>query len=208
MVLTGSAPADARSACGRRFLELCTWAATTSLDAVPAQVRRRASLILADDIAAIVAAATEPEVVAIQARARPEQPAVRPLPRYWAAPPCASIATPPRPRNGLAICWTELDEGYRLVACHAGAYIIPALIAEAEATGAPTADVIASLAVAYEVTGAHRARLPRPAVAGASARCLRSARRRGRAGAAQGLRPQDLRSGAVLGHEHEPRRAL
>jgi 2-methylcitrate dehydratase PrpD len=54
--------------------------------------------------------------------------------------------------NGMAICWSELDEGYRLVACHAGAYIIPALIAEAEATGASTRDVIASLAVAYEVT--------------------------------------------------------
>ena len=54
--------------------------------------------------------------------------------------------------NGMAICWAELDEGYRLVACHAGAYIIPALIAEGEAIGTSTHDVIASLAVAYEVT--------------------------------------------------------
>ena len=151
MVLTGSAPADARSACGRRFLELCSWAATTSLDAVPAQVRRRASLILSDDIAAIVAAATEPEVGAIQAE----------LARSTGSPAAATVLGRTAVRvdrytaaaaNGLAICWTELDEGYRLVACHAGAYIIPALIAEAEATGAPTADVIASLAVAYEVT--------------------------------------------------------
>ena len=150
---------------------------------------RRACLVLADDIAAIVAAATEPEVVAMQGE----------LARSSGSPAAATVFGRTAVRvdrytaaaaNGLAICWTELDEGYRLVACHAGAYIIPALIAEAEATGAPTADVIASLAVAYEVTGAHRARLPRPAVAGASARCLRAARRRGRAGAAQGLQPE------------------
>jgi 2-methylcitrate dehydratase PrpD len=151
MVLMGSAQADARTACGRRFLELCSWAATTSLDDVPAEVRQRASLILSDDIAAIVAAATEPEVVAIQAE----------LARSTGAPTAATLLGRTAVRvdrytaatgNGLAICWTELDEGYRLVACHAGAYIIPALIAEAEATGARTADVIASLAVAYEVT--------------------------------------------------------
>ncbi|HEU0060477.1 MAG TPA: MmgE/PrpD family protein [Hyphomicrobiaceae bacterium] len=150
MVLMGSAQAEARSDCGRRFVELCAWAATTSLAAVPAQARQRASLVLSDDIAAMVAAATEPEVVAIQAE----------LVRGSGAPAATLLArTAVRvdrhtaaAGNGLAISWSELDEGYRLVACHAGAYIIPALIAEAEATGARTADVIASLAIAYEVT--------------------------------------------------------
>src|SRR5256885_2487954 len=40
--------------------------------------------------------------------------------------------------NGAAATWCELDEGYRLAPAHAGAYILPALLAEAEATGADT----------------------------------------------------------------------
>ena len=151
MVLTDSAQADAREACGRRFVELCAWAAVASLDDLPGGVRQRASLILADDIAAVVAASTEPEVAAIQTE----------LARSSGSPAAATLLGRTALRvdrytaaagNGLAICWSELDEGYRLVACHAGAYIIPALIAEAEAMGARTADVIASLAIAYEVT--------------------------------------------------------
>ena len=118
---------------------------------MPPDALQRACLVLADDIAAIVAASTEPEVVVVQAQlarcagSAPRGHRARPLTlrvdRHTAAA-----------ANGMAICWAELDEGYRLVACHAGAYIIPALIAEAEAAGAPTRDVIASLAVAYEVT--------------------------------------------------------
>jgi 2-methylcitrate dehydratase PrpD len=151
MVLNERTAAEQRDACGRGFVELCTWAATVSLDAVPPHVLQRACLVLADDIAAIVAAATEREVAAVQAQ----------LARSAGSAAEATVLgrTPLRvdrhtaaAANGMAICWTELDEGYRLVACHAGAYIIPALIAEAEAAGAPTHDVIASLAVAYEVT--------------------------------------------------------
>lgn len=151
MVLMGRTAKEQRLACGGGFIELCTWAATTSLEAVPRDVLQRAALVLSDDIAAIVAAATEPEVAAIQAQ----------LARTAGKVPEATVLghTPLRvdrhtatAANGIAICWTELDEGFRLVACHAGAYIIPALIAEGEATGAVTRDVIASLAVAYEVT--------------------------------------------------------
>jgi len=150
MVLTTDTAAEQRLLCGRGFSELCTWAATFPLGAVPAHVQKRACLVLADDIAAIVAAATEPEVAAVQEE----------LARS-AGPPAATVLgrTPVRidrhsaaAANGMAICWTELDEGYRLVACHAGAYIIPALLAEAEASGALTRDLLASLAVAYEVT--------------------------------------------------------
>jgi 2-methylcitrate dehydratase PrpD len=151
MVLASRAAAEQRLSCGRAFTEPCTWAATIPLAAVPAEAGKRACLVLSDDIAAIVAAATEPEVAAVQeelalSTGNPTAATVlgcRPIrvDRYTAAA-----------ANGVAICWTELDAGYRLVACHAGAYILPALLAEAEATGALTSDVIASLAVAYEVT--------------------------------------------------------
>lgn len=151
MVLSGRTAAEQRVACGQGFIELCTWAAMTSLEAVPPDVRQRACLVLADDIAAIVAAATEPEVAAVQtqlARSAGSTPVATVLGRV----PFRVDRYTAAAANGMAICWTELDEGYRLVACHAGAYIIPALMAEAEASGAHTHDVIASLAIAYEVT--------------------------------------------------------
>jgi 2-methylcitrate dehydratase PrpD len=53
--------------------------------------------------------------------------------------------------NGAAADWCELDEGYRRATCHAGLYTIPALIAEAEATGASTEDTLRALVLGYEV---------------------------------------------------------
>src|SRR6185295_10399717 len=118
MVLKRVTADEQRAACGRGFIELCTWAATTSLDAVPPDVLRRACLVLSDDIAAIVAAATEPEVAAVQAQlvgtagsAREATVLGRTASRVDRHTAAAA--------NGIAICWAELDEGYRLVACHA-----------------------------------------------------------------------------------------
>jgi 2-methylcitrate dehydratase PrpD len=54
--------------------------------------------------------------------------------------------------NAVAACWLELDEGYRPVPCHAGLHILPALLAEAEATDLPVRDVLHVLARAYEVS--------------------------------------------------------
>lgn len=151
MVLKERTGAGQREACGRGFVELCAWAAATPPDAVPPDVLKRASLILEDDIAAIVAAATEPEVVAVHAQLAGSAGSAREATVLGRTPLRVDRYTAAA-ANGMAICWAELDEGYRFVACHAGAYIIPALIAEAEAAGAQTRDVIASLAIAYEVT--------------------------------------------------------
>jgi hypothetical protein len=41
MVLRGRAAEDQRVACGQGFVELCTWAATTALDAAPPGVLQR-----------------------------------------------------------------------------------------------------------------------------------------------------------------------
>jgi 2-methylcitrate dehydratase PrpD len=150
MVLMTDAAAAQRLACGRGFIELSTWAATIPLAAVPQDVVKRACLVLADDIAAIVAAATEPEVAGVQDELALS--AGSPAATVLGRAPVRVDRHTAAAANGMAICWAELDEGYRLVACHAGAYIIPALLAEAEASGALTRDLLASLAVAYEVT--------------------------------------------------------
>ena len=54
--------------------------------------------------------------------------------------------------NGSAADWCELDEGYRRVVCHAGLYSVPALLAEAEATGASGKDLLRALVIGYEIS--------------------------------------------------------
>lgn len=140
-----------RAATGARTRELLAWAADVEADAIPKAVLGRAALVLADNIAATVGAQGEPEVQAAQAHVAkrttaPEatvfnRAALR-VDRYSAA-----IA------NGLAATWCELDEGYRLAPAHAGAYILPALLAEAEATGVSTMDVLRALTLGYEIVG-------------------------------------------------------
>ena len=142
-------PARAQAAGNVR--ELMRWAAAARGRPLPDAVRRRAATILSDDIGATVAGSLEPQVARARegfvrtasgtAEATVFANGAPRLDRYSAA--CA---------NGMAITWCELDEGFRNASCHAGAYTIPALLAEAEARGAAVDEVLRVLAVAYEVT--------------------------------------------------------
>jgi 2-methylcitrate dehydratase PrpD len=128
--------------------ELAHWAVDTLSGDIPEEVMSSAALVLFDDIAAMVAAREEPELARLQdqllaSSARAE----------------ATVFRGGRPRadrfsaamaNGAASDWCELDEGYRVTSCHAGIYILPALLAEAEATALQTRDVVRALVVAYE----------------------------------------------------------
>lgn len=150
MVLSAKTPASDRAAVADAFTILCRWAAEARLKPLSADVRRRAALVLIDDIGAAVAASREPQVekaAALEISSARSQdatvfaPGARRIDRIGAA-----IA------NGMAATWAELDEGYRLAPCHAGAYIWPALVAEAEATDATLGDTLHALAVGYEIT--------------------------------------------------------
>ena len=136
----GHPPADARRACGRRCSSLRLGSHDLRTPCSASAAPR--SLVLADNLAAIVAAETEPEVAPPgQARPNGRRPAAATVfsrtavrvDRYAAAA-----------ANGLAN-GGRAGRGLSARAWHAGAYILPALLAEAEAT-APTADVIAGLA--------------------------------------------------------------
>ena len=147
-------PADTQSnqsveAAERAIRELIDWAAAVRQSDLLESVRRRAALVLCDDIAAMVAARDEPEVARMQEQllARPSVAEAtvfrgrrRRTDRYSAA-----LA------NGTAADWCELDEGYRKASCHAGLCTLPALLAEAEAEGLAVDAVLRCLAVAYEV---------------------------------------------------------
>ena len=128
---------------------LTSWAAAMPPDGIPREVVARAATILADDFGAIAAAATEPEVARFHAMVLARQSA-----------PEATVFRGGRARtdrrnaavaNGLAACWLELDEGYRKASCHAGLYILPALLAEAEAANMMVGDVLRTLVLAYEI---------------------------------------------------------
>lgn len=140
-----------RRLAGAGFRELVNWAAAQQADAIAESVLKRAALVLADNIAATVAAESEPEVQRAQM-----------LFAERATAPEATVFNRARARvdrynaaaaNGAAATWCELDEGYRLAPAHAGAYILPALLAEAEACGATTLQVLRALTLGYEIVG-------------------------------------------------------
>jgi 2-methylcitrate dehydratase PrpD len=136
------------AAVARGIAALAEWSAALEWEAIPAPVRQRAGLVLADDLAAMVAARQEPELAALQDGVARSAGAAEStvfnrrgmrLDRYSAA-----LA------NGAASCWAELDSGYRRAVCHAGIYCLPALLAEAEAEGRPVRELLRALVIGYE----------------------------------------------------------
>ena len=130
------------------IMALSRWAAAVDFASLPEAVWRRAALVAADNLAAVVAARDEPEL--------------RPLHDQLLSTGGAAEATVfrgGRPRtdrysaavaNGAAGNWCELDEGYRKVPCHGGLCVLPALWAEAEAAENTVREMLRALAVGYE----------------------------------------------------------
>ena len=130
---------------------LAAWAAGVSIVDVPREVRRKAVMVLADDIAAAVASRDEPEVAAARAAlvgaSRLKESTVLDGAGTRVDRWSAAVA------NAISCCWAELDEGYRLATCHSGLYAVPAAIAEAEAGRHTLAELLAAIVVSYEITG-------------------------------------------------------
>lgn len=153
MVLNPTVPAkdpDLAHAIAADLERLCDWAAAAVRQPIPEQVSRRGALVISDDIAAMTVAANERQVADAQAMVLKgggdREATVFGRRRLRGTREQAAAA------NGVAVCWAELDEGYRPLPCHAGAYVLPALLAEAEAEDASVEQVVAALAVGYEVT--------------------------------------------------------
>jgi 2-methylcitrate dehydratase PrpD len=136
------------AAAGQAFERYLEWACSVEWSDVSAKARRRAVLVLADDLAAAFSAVDEPQVTAVFARTRAAATGAQ-----------ASLLAPGRPSvgvlqaamsNGLAMGWNELDEGYRKAVCHAGLYVLPALLACAEAEDASLQELLRALLLGYE----------------------------------------------------------
>lgn len=120
------------------------------------ETRRRAALVVVDDLAAMVAGADEPEVVRLSGHAAKAGPGTDALhvtglrsSRSWAA--CV---------NAVAANWNELDEGYRPATCHGGLYALPAAMAETQASGGTVGDLLRAVVAGYEVATAYARVLP------------------------------------------------
>jgi len=151
---------DAREATAQGVRALAAWAAALPPEELPPEVLQRAARVLADDLSAIVGARDEPEVAAfhrkVLERARHAEATVFRGGRPRTDRLSAAVA------NGVAGDWIELDEGYRNAPCHAGLYVVPALLADAEARNMPFAELLRALALGYEiVTRVARAWRPR-----------------------------------------------
>jgi 2-methylcitrate dehydratase PrpD len=131
--------------------QLFEWAAAARARPLPETVRRRAAIILADDIGAAAVGSLEPQVRRAQHRYIDRSRGLAEATVFAAGAPCIDRAGAAC-ANGMAITWCELDEGFRNASCHAGAYAIPALLAQAECSALSVDEVLRALAVAYEVT--------------------------------------------------------
>lgn len=108
----------------------------------------RAATIVADDISAMVAASMEPAVEHMHLRQPVGGDDASVFSRNVLRRTSVARAAE---SNGLAATWCELDEGSRTVPCHAGAYILPVLMAEAEHRDLTTGELFGRLAVGYDV---------------------------------------------------------
>lgn len=151
---------DAREACAKEIRRLAEWAVSTPASAIPRAVCARGARVMADDLSAIIGARDEPEVTAfherVLGRARLAEATVFRGGRRRTDRVSAAVA------NAVAADWLELDEGYRITPCHAGLYVLPALLAEAEARNLAFGEMLRALVLGYEiVTRVARAWTPR-----------------------------------------------
>jgi 2-methylcitrate dehydratase PrpD len=137
-------------AAGQGLRELVEWAVRQELSDIPGPVRQKTVMVIADDLAAMLSAENEPQVLAAQARLVAGGPggtaSLFRRDRAQLAPLQAALG------NALSASWNELDEGYRKAVCHAGLYTLPVLLAIAESEQLSTAEVLRASTLAYEVT--------------------------------------------------------
>jgi 2-methylcitrate dehydratase PrpD len=138
-----------RSQSGYDLTQLIHWARSISIDEIPRNVLNKASNILADNLSAMIGAREEPEVQSycslVLARTTAKEAMI------WNGGSDRSDVLSASVANALAADWLELDEGYRVTLCHAGLYLIPSLLAQAEVLNLSYKEMLRIIAVGYEV---------------------------------------------------------
>jgi 2-methylcitrate dehydratase PrpD len=133
----------------RELSDFAEWAVDLECGRLPRRVLDKARLVLLDDIGAVLGAGDEPELKAYRQNylAISGEPEATVLTRSFPKTDRFSAAE----LNGMAGCWLEVDEGYRLATSHAGIYAIPALIAVTESQDLTARELLEGLVVGYEI---------------------------------------------------------
>ncbi|MBJ3778528.1 MmgE/PrpD family protein [Acuticoccus mangrovi] len=96
----------------------------------------RTALLLVDEMAALLAAASDPRMLAVRDGL---------LPAGVATAEDAAVAT------AVALSWMELDEGFTRASCHGGLYLLPVLMTVAAERDSTLGEILSRLAAGYEV---------------------------------------------------------
>jgi 2-methylcitrate dehydratase PrpD len=138
-----------QSAMYRELSNFAEWAVDLDYGSLPTRVLDKARLVLLDDVGAVLGAGNEPELKAYRHNylATSGKPEATVLTRGFPKTDRFSAAE----LNGMAGCWLEVDEGYRLATSHAGIYAIPALLAVTESHGLAARELLEGLVVGYEI---------------------------------------------------------
>ena len=147
-----------RARFAQAFSSMVAWAC--GVEEAPPPVCARSATIFMDNVGAMVAGVADPTVAAACVRLTDGSNGNGST--IFAAGAPRAPARDAASVNGLAATWCELDEGYRGAPCHAGAYILPALLAEAEASHATVGEVLRALTLAYEITARTARAFPFP----------------------------------------------
>ena len=133
----------------RELSDFAEWAVDLEYESLPRRVLDKARLVLLDDMGAVLGAGDEPELKAYRQNylAISGEPEATVLTRGFPKTDRFSAAE----LNGMAGCWLEVDEGYRLATSHAGIYAIPALIAVTESQNLTARELLEGLVVGYEI---------------------------------------------------------
>jgi 2-methylcitrate dehydratase PrpD len=133
----------------RELSDFAEWAAELKYERLPSRVLDKARLVLLDDLGAMLGAGDEPELKAYRQNylTVSREPEATILTRGFPKADRFSAAE----LNGMAGCWLEVDEGYRLATSHAGIYTIPALIAVTESQDLTARELLEGLVAGYEI---------------------------------------------------------
>lgn len=133
---------------GQQIERLAQFVAETPAEAIPAEVRAHATLVLLDTLGVMLAGAEQPEVQRL--RVQLVTTGGHGVTVYARGAP----VTDPRTAallNGIAARAIELCEGHRFVPCQGGAQILPTVLALGEQYGRSGREALEALVLGYEV---------------------------------------------------------
>ncbi|UHQ98847.1 MmgE/PrpD family protein (plasmid) [Natrinema zhouii] len=116
-------------------------------EAIPAQVRDRSGLVVADTISAIIGGNTLPNVARLadlESNSNPGDATILGTCQSAASSHAAMVNA----TGGTAL---ELDEGHKFAAGHPAIHVLPAVLAEAEITGGANEAFVTAFIAGYEV---------------------------------------------------------